>query len=355
MMIDKIIFPRLTCPFPALISPFAEVVNEHTVNWVRQYRLVDDDEAFERLRLSKFGRLAARAYPNAPLNRLEIVSDWNTWLFILDDWCDECGLGKHPDQLSVLHTRCLETLCGKQPKPLDHPLIGALYDIYRRLQPFATQGWLTRFARSASEYFEATLWEARNRFCEHWPDMATYIRMRPHTGGLFTDIELIEITEQIDLPGIVRTHLGLNQLIEITNNVVCWSNDIISLKKEQAHGDMHNLVLIMRHESGIGLQESLDRVKHLIDQQIQRFVLFEKQLPVFGGQIDQDAARFVAVLRSWMRGNLDWAYESGRYCTRTANENSRGRRAYEKAVEKPWLSRGYSRIKVNSEVDVPAK
>jgi hypothetical protein len=71
--------------------------------------------------------------------------------------------------------------------------------------------------------------------------------MRPHTGGLYTDIELIELTEGITLPLIVRQHPHLQRLVLITNNVVCWSNDIISLQKERAHRDMHNPALIYQH------------------------------------------------------------------------------------------------------------
>jgi Terpene synthase family 2, C-terminal metal binding len=349
MLFKNIIFPRLSCPFPELVSPFAEAIHEHTLDWVRQYRLVNEDKAFQRLRLSKFGWLAARAYPHAPRSRLEIVSDWNTWLFILDDQCDECGLGKHPDQLSALHTRCLQTLCGRKPDPMDLPLVYALHDIYRRLQPLASQAWLARFAKSASEYFEATFWEAQNRFYKHWPDMASYVRMRPYTGGLYTDIDLIEITEQISLPCIVRSHPRLNQLVVITNNVVCWSNDIISLKKELAHGDMHNLVLIMQHESNCSLQESLNRVKRLIDNQIRRFLLFETQLPSFGERTDPDVARFVAVLRSWMRGNLDWAYESGRYETVTSNLGSQRASSFGKAAKNPWSIGTLAQIELSAE------
>lgn len=342
MVFNNIIFPRIECPFPELISPYADVVHEHTLEWVRAHAMVKDKKAFEHLRKSKFGRLASRAYPDAPLDRLKIVSDWNTWLFVLDDQCDECGLGKHPKALAVVHNRCLEILCGQSPGPNDLPLVYALHDIYRRLKPLATQAWLTRFAKSASEYFEATQWEAQNRFDQHWPDTSSYIRMRPYTGGLYTDIELIEITEGIELPCIVRSHPRLIQLINITNNVVCWSNDIISLRKEKAHGDMHNLALIMNHESNCSLQEVLNQVKLLIENQIDRFIRFETQLPRFGRHHDQDIARFVRVLKSWMRGNLDWAYESERYHSEERPPVQHKIKACLEPIKKVWLPNHFS-------------
>ena len=309
----KIILPQLSCPFEAQISPYADKIHEHTINWVKDYKLVTEEKAFERLCLSKFGRLAARAYPNAAQEKLEIISDWNTWLFIIDDQCDESGLGKHPDELRALHNRCTEILREKKPSVSEIPLIHALHNIYARLQPLATPAWQARFAKSATEYFEATFWESQNRAHKHWPDTDSYILMRPFSGGLYTDIDLIEIAEEIEIPCIARTHPRLIELANLTNNVVCWSNDIISLAKEKAHGDMHNLVLVMQHELKISLQESLDLVKKLIDAQIQQFQTLEKQLPTFVDFSDEDLGKYVAVLRSWMRGNLDWAYESKRY------------------------------------------
>ncbi|MCB1985046.1 MAG: hypothetical protein H6936_12395 [Burkholderiales bacterium] len=320
---ENIILPYLSCPFPEKISPFADKVHAHTLEWVQNFQLVTEEKAFKRLRLSKFGRLAARAYPDAALDRLEIISDWNTWLFVIDDQCDESGLGKHPDQLSNLHNRSLEILSGYPTEPNDVPLILALEDIYRRLKPLSSQAWLLRFAKSASEYFEATFWEAQNRFYRRWPSTDSYTLMRPFSGGLYTDIDLIEIAEKINIPCIARAHPRLTELANLTNNVVCWSNDIISLRKEQAHGDMHNMVMVMQHELKISLQESVNLVKKLIDAQIQQFLNVEQQLPKFVEFSDHDLKKYVAVLRSWMRGNLDWAYESKRYAIPQKNVQPR--------------------------------
>jgi hypothetical protein len=305
--------PNIYCPFPSAISPYAERIHRHTLDWVQQLNLVTNEKAYKRLRASKFGRLAARAYPDAPLDRLEIISDWNTWLFILDDQCDEWGLGKHPEQLAALHARCLEILSGSMPNSEDVALVYALHDIRTRIQPLMPLSWLTRFVQSAAEYFESTVWEAKNRFQGIWPDSPTYILMRPYTGGLYTDIDLIELTNGITLPLQVRKHPRIQQLAVITNNVVCWSNDIISLQKEFSHQDMHNLVLVFHHHRQISLQSAIDQVARLIESQVRQFIILEKSLPSFGADIDRDIERFITIMRAWMRGNLDWSFESGRY------------------------------------------
>ncbi|WP_200875012.1 terpene synthase family protein [Methylomarinum vadi] len=312
-MSQQITIPTFYCPFPSIISPFADTLQERTLNWVQQFRLISGEEPWKRLQRSKFGLLAARAYPNAPLDRLEIVAAWNTWLFILDDQCDEWGLGKEPKQLAVLHGRCLEILTGETPDAEDPALVHAIHNIRERLQALMPLTWLTRFMQSAEEYFESTQWEAENRKNNRWPDAETYTRMRPYTGGLLTDIDLIELTESISLPISARKHPTMVELIEITNNVVCWSNDIISLQKERKHKDMHNLALIIDHHQSIGMQEAIDRVSEQIEQQVRRFMRLEHSLPHFDDKVDNDIAKFVAIMRAWMRGNLDWSFESGRY------------------------------------------
>lgn len=315
---------QLYCPFPPEVNRHVDAVHEHTLAWARQFGLAKDESGFERVRESKFARLVARAYPSSPRDELAIVADWNTWLFLLDDECDESGIGRRPDRLAALHARCFEVLSGKaldrldaplRPRPgrADVPLLRALHELRGRMGARMPRAWVDRFAVSVAEYFEAAVWEARNRERGVWPNSATYIQMRPYTGALYTVLDLIDLTEAAILPLVVRKHPLYQALMLITNNVVCWCNDLFSLPKERAHGDMHNLALILQHQEAIGVQDAVDRVVGLIEQEIERFIALENDLPSFGAEVDGLVRRFVAVLRAWMRGNLDWSYESGRY------------------------------------------
>lgn len=309
---NSIKFPEIYCPFPGAVNKHAETVNQHTLDWVKKFNLTPEKNEFERLRKSKFGWLAARAYPNAPLEELKIVSDWNTWLFIRDDQCDESGIGKNPALLNKIHENLLQVLKGETPSQADTALAHALYDIRRRLACKATPDWMCRFVHSVVEYFESSVWEAQNRAEGLMPDTSVYILMRPYTGGLYTDIELIDITEDIYLPLPVRKNDMVQLLALMANNVVCWSNDIISYAKESKHNDVHNLVATLLPFQP-SLQSAVNQATEMTNHEIQSFIQLEKRLPSFGAKIDEDLRRYVGVLRSWMRGNLDWAYDSGRY------------------------------------------
>ncbi|WP_022947541.1 terpene synthase family protein [Methylohalobius crimeensis] len=315
-MTSQLIYvPEFYCPFPERVNPYADIAHQHTLDWVRRFELVVDDDAFRRLAASRFGWLAARAYPTAAEEELKLVSDWNTWLFIRDDQCDETGVGKDPAKLTFLHERFLNILMGCPCSTEDGGLDKALQDLWSRMRARGSLSWQARFIHSVEEYFESSVWEAKNRSREVYPDVATYTKMRPYTGGLYTDIELIEIIERISLPLEIRKHTAIEQLALMANNVVCWSNDVLSLQKELEQEDIHNLVIALSYEHELDLQEAVVRATEMCNEEVRKFIALEERLPLFPTRHAQGVRRYVEILRSWMRGNLDWGYESARYRT----------------------------------------
>jgi len=76
---------------------------------------------------------------------------------------------------------------------------------------------------------------------------------------------------------------------------------------------LHNLALILQHEERISLQAAIDRVAWLIEREVKRFIALEARLPSFGPAVDSLVQRFVGIFRTYMRGNIDWSCETGRY------------------------------------------
>ncbi len=326
MTIEQVTIPTIFCPFPSAVSPYAEAVHRHTLKWARRYGLIKDERAFERLRSSNFAWLAAHSYPNSSMHQLAIASDWFTWLFLLDDECDESGIGKLPERLAALQGQLLGVLSGGQPetlldpefrdvrKRIDVPLLHALCDLRNRMQALMPRAWMARFIHSVVDYFASLTWEAENREFGIWPDSATYITMRPYTGAVYTGLDLIEMTEGDALPLVVRKHPCYQRLMLIASNVVCWCNDLFSLPKELTRHEMYNLALILQQQEDIPLQAAVDRVAQLIEREVKRFIALQGRLPKFGLPVDDMVQRFVGAMCDLMRGNLDWSRESGRYC-----------------------------------------
>ena len=310
---EQLVLPELFCPFPSVVNPYAEAVQQHTLDWLQHNELVKGKAAYERVFAANFGGLAARFHPDAPRNELQLVSDWYAWMFFQDDLRDESEIGKHPDQLAAMDARFLEILKGKEPMDRDGALGLALWDLQRRLRARVTVTWMRRFIRSVAEYFDATVWEATNRARGTTPDVVTYIRVRPLTSGLKIDTQFIEISHGIHLPSEVRADPVVSRLTLASNNAVCWANDIISLDKEIKRGDVHNLVLVLQSTEHLTLQQAIDRAGQMHDAEVGSFIELEPRLPSFGRGIDTNLQRYIAVLRARMRGHLEWSYASGRY------------------------------------------
>lgn len=321
---EDLVIPPLYCPFPPEVNPHVEAVRDRTLAWVRRYALVKDETALARLCDVEAAELAGRAYPRSPRDKLSIISDYYTWLFLLDDECDEAGIGRRPERLAALNAQCLEVLSGRAPEQLskpsrprrgrpDVPLVRALDELRGRMEKLVSSAWMDRFNIRVAEYFEALVWEARNRELGEWPDVPTYIQMRPYTGAVYTALDLIELTEGQTLPLIVRKHPDFQRLMVLTSNVVCWCNDLFSLLKERAHGDMHNLALVLEHKEGIALPAAVERVAELIEREVRDFMALVEALRSFGPETDDVVRCFVAGMRALMRGNLDWSAGSRRY------------------------------------------
>jgi hypothetical protein len=304
--------PLVLCPFPSAISPYADRVQQATMAWADDFRLVHSVHARERLDRLQYGSFMARAYPTASETVLKLIADWNTWLFLLDDELDEHALGREPDQLARLYARLLAILHGAAPSPQEDTRYYALHDLAVRLRACCTDRSMLRFARCLQASFAASVWEARNRMLQRVPSEREYLATRPFTSAVYCFLALIEIAEQMTLPAVVRRHPAVCCLSVMTNNIISWFNDLISYSKEMARGDVHNLVFIVHRERGISVEDAIQYVSMKHDAEVRRFQQICATLPIFG-QHRQLGQRYVTGLQLWIQANVDWSITTARY------------------------------------------
>ncbi|HEX8705327.1 MAG TPA: hypothetical protein VF815_41225 [Myxococcaceae bacterium] len=294
------------------MSPHTEVVQHLLGEWMHQRRYLRNPLALERFQVGKFAWLAGRAYPEASFDALLLVGTYMSWLFVLDDLCDEAELGCSPERLRELHEELLEHM--RHPQPLrgdEGPLVAGLADLWARLCERAAPGWVERFTRTFESYAQGCVWEAENRARARVPSLAEYMEWRRHTSALYLFFDLVELSEGVSLSDEELD--GLQSLRERANDGVAWFNDIVSLEKELRAGDVHNLVVVLRQEYRLSVQEAVARAARLLNARMREYVELEQRLPSLGVERDARLQRYLTGLRCWVRGNMDWSYESGRY------------------------------------------
>lgn len=316
--LQRTAWSELHCPFAPAISRHADAVQRHTAGWVSRFALLPDEPAYRKFEAAGLGRLVGRTHPRAEWEQLQLISDWHAWLFLRDDKGDDSEAADRPYELSTTDKRLLDVLEGAEPSRFDDPLGRALYDLQVRTAACLRENSLPevrmrRLVRVVREHLEATLWEASNRARGAPPDVATYVRMRPLTGGLDIITELVEIIEGRHLPTELREHDAVRRLTTASHNVVCWGNDVISLEKELRNGEVNNLVVVLSEAEGLTLREAVDRVVDLHNAEMRTFVDLAGRIPTFWPEADVQLQLYISSLRARIRGVLDWACESSRY------------------------------------------
>ncbi|PUZ20688.1 hypothetical protein GA0116948_11361 [Chitinophaga costaii] len=303
-------FPKISYPFPSLINNFVHEANAHTTAWVQQFDLLSTPKAAARFERARFPWLAARAFPHADLFELCVIADFNTWLFMLDDQCDEADLGQQAEYLQSITAQLMTILYENKVATLENDgnLAASLSDIWQRMLRISRLEWRPRFIRSIEAYFESCLWEANNRAQHRTPTVEDYVKMRPYTGALFADVEAIEIIEKIYLPDAVLQHPVITRMVLACNNIVCWANDLFSCFKELQQGDVHNLVLVLKHEHHYGFMDAMQETARMHNMEVELFESLKKKLPVYEPTLQREVDRYIDVLQSWITANYDWSF-----------------------------------------------
>jgi 5-epi-alpha-selinene synthase len=309
----SLVIPPLECPFPADLNPGGDTADAHTLRWVKRHALGTSEAHYRRFARLHAGHLAARTTPHAPPTALQIVTDWCSWFFIHDDYCDEGGSGRNPQAMQAVHDRFREILSGATPLENDIALTHALHELWGRTLTLVSTTWRHRFIANMHAFFEAAVWEATNRAKGETPPLADYLRMRPFTGGMFAYMDLVEMSESLVLPPELRHHPLVQQLSTMTANIVSWANDVLSLPKELKQGDIHNVVFSMQQSQKLTVQEAIDRAVLLHNQEVERFIEVETALPRLVEPQAESLKQYVLALRTIIRGSLDWLSTSMRY------------------------------------------
>jgi hypothetical protein len=313
--------PVVFCPFPPRCSPHVDELTRFAMWWATRHGFLADSERTGAFARSRFARLVARVYPDASLPDLYLAMCCLTLVVMLDDHL-ETVLGHEPVRQRRAAAEMVAFL--KDPPPgdrwpaprvltrsLGRPLAGAVADVWALVTARTDPAWQERFVAHVAAYLEANAWEADNRRTGRTPTMDEYARMRRDSSATELFFDLVEALAPEPLTP--EALAGANGAVTRTlrghaHHAVAWFNDLVSWRKELQAGDRHNLVLVVRHELRLSLPDAVRYVVECHDAQVHAFVATRAMLgPEPGVQALADG------LAHWIRGNVDWSRETGRY------------------------------------------
>jgi hypothetical protein len=316
--------PAVFCPLLPKISPHADEVQRYALHWATRHGLLERPRTQAAFAGAKFANLMARAHPGAGAADLGLATAWLTAIFALDDLL-ETGLVEDPERMlggveAVLTwLRAPDGTVNTTVRDvLGRPIGCALADVWRRTVPRVSPAWRERFVDHVREYLNGTIWESGNRAKGRLPTVAEYVRMRRHSAAAEMFFDLIEPMHGVELPDAVLSDPHYLGARHAAGTAIGLFNDLISWRKEVAVGDLHNIVFIVREERRLTLADAVHAAVAEHDAQVAAFMSACDGLRQGRWGADPVVATGVDDIAHWLRGNLDWSLESGRYATEPA-------------------------------------
>jgi hypothetical protein len=300
------------CPFSVRIPDATSVqrVECDLLEWARKEDLLTDPILEERFRRARFGEFAALVYPDAP--DLLVYAKWLAWLFIVDDQFDEnrAESARGIERGATCHLPPPGIPAARSVSRAT-PAIAALTRLWRDMSGPMPEPLRDRFRDHIDGYVKSYASEFAVSRNQEAPPMTVYVEFRRSTGAVETCLDLIERQPRTRVPQEIAASPEMANLRTAANDIICWTNDVLSLSKEIDHGELNNLVAVVRASTGMRWEAALDVAVEMIAVRTCQFDTAQHAL--------LDSARhpavsaFVEGVRNWIAGSLHWHRNSPRY------------------------------------------
>lgn len=305
-------------PFPLRISTDLDRARDHSLQWVQRLGLVAGGESLVWFSMWDMPKLAALGFPYATGEELDLCADAMAFFFVFDDQFDG-PLGRHPDRVANICQGFIDIVHGARPGRSAGPLLRAFTDVWDRCQDGAPPRWRARAACEWEYYFAAHAHESINRNRGTPAGMREYLQVRRGVAATDLPISLGERAATIDISPAVFHSPQLRIMRQTAIDITLMCNDVYSLEKEEARGDMDNLILVIEHEHNLPRAKAVARAQRKIAQRCSRFQRLRDQLPHVCAQLQLTAQQraivdqYIEVMATWIRGYHEWETQTLRY------------------------------------------
>src|SRR5580658_3370890 len=310
--------PALYCPFVSRIHPDVNALEEHTLQWILDFKLVDNLQTFKRYQQNKLPLFLARTFPDSDFINLCAWCDLYTLLFIVDDGFDANDAIKDNSSFDEFRRAFMGVLKDDDRYSVDeNPVLAALSDLWGRLVIRTTPAWQTKIIGCIDKMFDGLFWQFKNVLLVMLPKFDDYIRIRQYLGAAHLSTDSLEVTSKIRLSDEVYADATVSRLTELSRNCVCFANDLFSLGKESEESQNageYNLVGVMRRKYGLSIREAIKAAANYHDNLVREFISLSKAAAHFDAATNKMVEKYVRALEEQMIANIEWSTkETDRY------------------------------------------
>lgn len=295
-------------------------LREHSHAWLLEQRLMPEDIAQNHADGLRYTNLIAGYYVGASSSALEVISDFSIWFFVWDDFHGRCAFHRRDREWQRLE-RDLHLALGAPERHLHdaNPLVAGLADCAHRFNAQLPKRWASRFARHFHAVIEGYSQEYVQRIVGQVPGVEAYKALRCLTFGYWVWLDCLELAAGRELPPEIIAWDEYQRAGLASQEFSGWYNDLCSLPKELAAGEIHNLGICLIHHYGLTPEQAILETRRRIECRVKDFLLAEQQLlhrlqmSDLPPDVDNAVRHCAFNMRNWISSVYWFHHESTRY------------------------------------------
>ncbi|KAH8831311.1 isoprenoid synthase domain-containing protein [Flagelloscypha sp. PMI_526] len=294
-------FERQTNPHHALAGAESRA-------WLESYQMFSDNKKVF-IASGQNELLVSHCYPFADYENFRTICDFVNLLFVVDEISDDQN-GEDARATGEVFLKAMQNEGWHDGSSLASMTKDYRTRLLRRIGPNSAR----RFMKMCEDYINAVSREAKLRESGEILDLKPYIHLRRENSAVRLCFGLYEMCLGLDLPHYVFEDPSFMTVYFAACDHVCWANDVYSYAMEIEKGHTgNNVVSVLRRTKALDLQQASDFVGIYCDGLVNTFCKTRKSISSFDPAVERDVQLYIDALSCWMRGNLDWSFESQRY------------------------------------------
>ncbi|GKZ36287.1 terpene cyclase [Aspergillus brasiliensis] len=313
--------------WPQAISPEVGRLQKDVEHRIAHF--FPDGKIARKMREAKVAEFGASWWPYASWDRLCIATYLSLWLFAWDDETDSpeiSDLVHHEQRASTfrqetksfihasLSDECELSHLASLPGA-SNPFIANFGTIGRAIAKSCTPEQRRLFQDELDYFLEMTHLEQLVQSSNKLPTPEDYSRRRKGSGAVGVCLAITAYAYEMDMPPSCMNMKGMQKLWDLTNIIICTTNDILSLKKEIEHDQTDSFIPLLYVERGGSLQHAVDTAVHTVRDSVTEFDRVADTFLIDNQDDPQlvNLSKFINGCKFACTANLNWGLSSNRY------------------------------------------
>jgi hypothetical protein len=305
----RLLFPsHWRSPYPTG-NIYVEAFERGTIDWLDRFGLLKDEHDRETVRRFYCGMFGGYSAPRASFRDGLLVTEFNSLWVLWDDQVVEEGARWSIDEvLSAMH----------QDRPLlaSDGFMNAWNDLCLRFRKTQSSAWMARLSAEMEAWMSGAKQETVNveeyRHSGTLPAFDEMLNLRTVNIGMYPMFYLLEMTEGFELPDTFHNNHVVAEMKRVASRLVLFGNDLGSLAKDLAH-DWPNLVTVLQRQENVCVHDAFSYLVDMHNTDVEAFDDLERQLPLWGPEIDLQVRGWVQAVRYSVLGLTLWESLAERY------------------------------------------